>query len=440
MTERLIDIQRREAARQRETPRSDGAGAAGPLDRLVTRLALQGVAGLRQGRIEFELPDGTTRTFGVPQGEPQVRVDVHDWRFFRRVALEGGTGAGGAYIDGHWSCDDLVGLVRLVIGSELDLDRAVPLGTFGRTAHRLAHRLRRNTIRRSRRNIADHYDLGNDFYALWLDPSMTYSCALFSTPDESLEQAQRNKLRRLAEKARLEPGLHVLEIGCGWGGFAELAAREYGCRVTGITISRAQADYARARLQAAGVADQAEVQIVDYRRVEGSYDRIVSIEMAEAVGHEYLADYCAAFDRLLAPEGLAVLQVITIPDARYRDYLRGTDYTRRYVFPGSHLPSLGALTAALAKTSLSIEDLENIGVHYAETLRRWRVRFLERADAVRALGFDDGFCRRWEFYLAFCEAGFLDRHLNDLQIVLTRQGNPTLPGGPHPAARRVSPG
>lgn len=416
------------------------SGDPGRLDRAALGLISRALAGIRGGRIEFSLPDGRVLAFG--EGKPAssgagapltARVTVHDWSFFRRVALEGGTGAGGAYIDGLWTCDDLVALIRIVAASELRFERAIPLARLGAILGRLAHRARRNTRRGARRNIVSHYDLGNEFYALWLDPTMTYSCAVFDAPGQSLEAAQRNKYRMIAEKARLRRGDRVLEIGCGWGGFAIYAAREYGCRVIGISLSEAQTTYARRRVVEERLADRVSIEIVDYRDVEGVFERIVSIEMAEAVGHKFLNAYCAAFDRLLAADGIAVIQVITVPDARYAAYRRGVDFTQRYIFPGSHLPSLGALTAALARTRLGIEDLTNIGVHYAETLRRWRVRFLEQADAVRALGFDDAFMRRWEYYLAYCEAGFLTRQLNDLQLVLTRAGNPSLPAGPHRA-------
>ncbi|HUP00743.1 MAG TPA: cyclopropane-fatty-acyl-phospholipid synthase family protein [Gemmatimonadota bacterium] len=428
-------------------PALDVAGGGGRAPSRLDRLAMRGVArgleGLGEGRLEFLLPDG--RTLALGRGRPgdapggawrpgaaplPVRITVHDWSFFRRVLLEGGTGAGGAYIDGLWSCDDLVALIGLVAERGLRLEDTVPLTRLGGLANRVAHRVRRNTVRRARGNIAAHYDLGNDFYALWLDPSMTYSCAVFEHPGQTLEAAQRNKYRTIAEKARLRPGQRVLEIGCGWGGFMEYAASAHGCHVTGITLSAPQASYARDRLRRAGLEERAKIEIVDYRRIEGKFDRIVSIEMLEAVGHEYLGDFFAACDRALAPDGLAAVQVITIPDARYEDYRRGVDYTQRYIFPGSHLPSLGALAAALAATTLQLEDLENIGVHYAETLRRWRIRFLEQAARVRDLGFEDRFLRRWEYYLAYCEAGFLTRHLNDLQLVLTRAGNPDLPPGP----------
>ncbi|CAN5169912.1 cyclopropane-fatty-acyl-phospholipid synthase family protein [soil metagenome] len=411
--------------------------AQGRIDRAVMRVVTRALEQIRGGRLEFSLPDGRVLDFGERDAEVPltVRVTVHDWAFFRRVALEGGTGAGGAYIDGLWSCDDLMTLIRIVAASELRLEDAIPIARLGELAGRAVHWARRNTRGGSRRNILDHYDLGNDFYALWLDPRMTYSCAVFDHPGQPLDAAQLNKYRTIAEKARLHPGDRVLEIGCGWGGFAIYAAREHGCRVTGISLSVAQSEYARQRVREAGLADRVSIEIIDYRDIEGEFDRIVSIEMAEAVGHKFLDAYFAAFDRLLAPDGIAVVQVITIPDSRYAAYRRSVDYTQSYIFPGSHLPSLGALTAALAQTRLGIDNLDNIGVHYAETLRRWRVRFLERADAVRDLGFDDAFIRRWEYYLAYCEAGFLTRQLNDLQLVLTRAGNPSLPAGPHPTVR-----
>lgn len=261
---------------------------------------------------------------------------------------------------------------------------------------------------------------------------MTYSCAYFERPGASLLEAQLAKYRRLAEKARLHRSDHVLEIGCGWGGFAEFAAREYGCRVTGITISESQAAFARERIRRAGLDEQVRIELSDYRSVEGRFDKIVSIEMLEAVGHSYLPAFFRRIDQLLAPAGLAAVQVITIPDGRYERYRRRPDYIQKFVFPGSHLPSLQAMASALGgHTSLFIEDLENIGPHYAETLRRWRQRFLERADEVRRLGFDDAFLRLWEFYLAYCEGGFAARYINDLQLVLTRAANPALPVGPY---------
>ncbi|MGD8868144.1 MAG: cyclopropane-fatty-acyl-phospholipid synthase family protein [Gemmatimonadales bacterium] len=414
------------------------------MDRLAAHLVLRSLRDMPRGRLKLVLPDGRDETLGRGgAGYPSVRLAVRDWAFFRRLLLDGETGAGASYIEGEWTCDDLVALIRLAIANQEYIGHGFTLAWLGRAVDWARHRLRRNTLSGARRNIGEHYDLSNDFFALFLDASMTYSCAVFEHSEQTLEEAQRSKYRRLAEKARLGPGDRVLEIGCGWGGFAEFAAREYGCRVVGITISQAQLEYARERIRRAGLDDLVELKLIDYRRVRGDYDKIVSIEMLEAVGHEYLPAFFRRCDELLAPHGLAVIQVITIPDQRYLAYRRRPDYIQKFVFPGSHLPSLEAMTKALANhTALIVDDLENIGVHYAETLRRWRQRFLERSESVRRLGFDDRFLRLWEFYLAYCEGGFAARYINDLQLVLTRAANPALGRGPYGLgdrrARRVA--
>jgi cyclopropane-fatty-acyl-phospholipid synthase len=256
---------------------------------------------------------------------------------------------------------------------------------------------------------------------------MTYSCAFFETGRETLEEAQQKKLRRIAEKARIRPGDHVLEIGCGWGSFACLAAREFGARVTGITLSAEQALWARERVVREGLSDRVEIRLVDYRDLpaEGkTYDRVVSIEMLEAVGYRYLPSYFETVDRLLAPEGIAVVQSITVPDDRHERLLRRPDFIQKHVFPGSHCPSVGAIaSAAAARSRLLIHHLEDVGAHYAETLRRWRTAFLANLPLVRQLGYDERFVRLWDFYLAYCEGAFATRHLGDVQLVLTRSGN-----------------
>jgi cyclopropane-fatty-acyl-phospholipid synthase len=402
------------------------------LDAGAARIVLRRLRDLQRGRLEVQMPDGATHRFQGEEAGPSARVVMHRARTFRRILLEGDTGAGASFAEGDWDADDLVAVIGLVIENRPALGSGTrPTRLF----ERLLHRLRRNTVRGARRNIARHYDLGNEFFELFLDPTMTYSAAVFEHADEDLATAQTRKYRRLAEKGRIGPGNHVLEIGCGWGGFAEFAAREIGCRVTGVTISAAQAEYARERVLAAGLADRVSIEQVDYRRVTGSFDRIISIEMLEAVGHANLSTWFAACDRLLAPGGVMAIQVITIPDQRYAEYRRGSDFIRRYIFPGGHLPSLGAIGRALERqTSLGIEDLENIAPHYAETLRRWRLRLLERRDAVLALGFDETFVRRWEYYLAYCEAAFAGRALSDLQLVLSRPGNGALGDGPYAGA------
>jgi len=378
------------------------------------------------------MPGGVTHRFGTDGTGPTARLRVHRGRTFRRVLLEGDTGAGASYADGDWDADDLVAVIRFVIDNRQALSNGTRLA---RLFERFLHRLRRNTVRGARRNITRHYDLGNEFFESFLDPTMTYSAAVFERTDEDLAAAQTRKYRRLAEKGRIGPDDHVLEIGCGWGGFAEYAAREIGCRVTGVTISPAQAEYATERIRAAGLSNRVTIEQVDYRRIMGRFDRIVSIEMLEAVGHANLSTWFAACDRLLAPGGVMAVQVITIPDQRYAEYRRGSDFIRRYIFPGGHLPSLGAIGRALERhTSLGIEDLENIAPHYAETLRRWRRRLLEHRDAVLQLGFDETFFRRWEYYLAYCEAAFGGRALSDLQLVLSRPGNAALGRDPYAGA------
>jgi len=417
---------------------------------VAREIVLRGLEELEGGRLRLELPDGTTRAFGSTGAgedaggggrEPDVRLRVADPAFFRRVLLEGETGAGASYIDGEWEADDLVGLVRLGIRNRDALKAAAPLFFVGAAVDWIRHRLRPNTRAGARRNVRQHYDLGNDFFALFLDESLTYSCAWFGDGPCSLAEAQRSKYRRIAEKAGIGPGHRVLEIGCGWGGFAEFAAGELGARVTGLTVSRAQADHARRRMEAAGLDDRVEIALTDYREVEGEWDRVVSIEMLEAVGHGYLEDYFHAVDRALAPGGRAVVQVITIPDRRYAAYRRRPDFIQRFVFPGSHLPSLGAMARAMGEGSrLVTTDLEDIGTHYAETLRRWRLRFLERRDEARALGYGEPLLRMWEFYLAYCEAGFLERYIQDHQLVLTRAADPALPVDPYRSAGSASQG
>ena len=340
------------------------------------------------------------------------------------ILLHGETGAGEAYMDGLWSSPDLVTLIELGVRNReaLALTRGwwrIPL-QLRRT---VAHRARRNTRGGSRRNIAAHYDLGNDFYRLFLDETMTYSSAVFETTDQTLADAQRAKYRRVAERAGLTPGMHVLEIGTGWGGFALYAAGELGCRVTSITISREQHDLATERVRAAGLEDRVDIQLRDYRDIEGTYDAIVSIEMLEAVGAEYHSTFFEACDRALRLGGRLGLQVITFPDAAYDAQLRGANWIQTYIFPGGLCPSLAVIERATRDTGLLIRGVDDIAASYATTLRVWRTRFLERLDAVRAQGFDERFIRMWEYYLALSEAGFATGISQDLQISMEkRQG------------------
>ncbi len=385
------------------------------LERTATAVLERVLAGLEGGTLEVELPGGRVRRFG--SGAP-VRLTVHEAAFFRRLATRGKLGLGESYTAGEWDSDDLVGLF------ELFLRNAESLGARHARLRRLVElrpRLhRRNGLVRSRRNIAYHYDLGNELFALMLDETMTYSCAVFEHPGMSLADAQHAKYERLCRLLELGPDDHVLEIGCGWGGFARHAAERHGCRVTGITISREQAAVARERTAGLPV----EIREQDYRNVAGRYTKVVSIEMIEAIGADQLGTFFAVIDRVLAPGGRAAVQSILVPEQRWSRYRRTPDWIERYVFPGCLIPSLEALAHAAARSSrLGIYGVEEIGEHYAETLRRWRASFHERIDDVRRLGYDRRFERTWDFYLAFCEAAFRRRALRGAQLLLARAGS-----------------
>jgi cyclopropane-fatty-acyl-phospholipid synthase len=392
------------------------------IERLAWRVGLAAAERIREGRLTVVLPDGSRRTFGDPAATLHAEIRIHDRQALVRMLLHGETGGGEAYMDGLWSSPDLPGLLRLAARDREAL--ALSAGWFrvpAQVRRTIAHRIRRNTRTGSRRNIAAHYDLGNDFYQLFLDETMTYSSAVFATPDQSLAEAQRNKYRIVAANAGLAAGQHVLEIGTGWGGFALYAAGELGCRVTSVTISREQYDLARARVHAAGLDDLVEVQLRDYRDVEGTYDAIVSIEMLEAVGAEYLATFFEVCDRALRPGGRMSLQVITFPDAAYERQRRGANWIQTYIFPGGLCPSLAVIERATRDTRLLITGVTDIAPSYVRTLRAWRQRFLARLDDVRALGFDDRFVRMWEYYLALSEAGFATGISQDLQIAFEKR-------------------
>jgi cyclopropane-fatty-acyl-phospholipid synthase len=414
------------------TPAAPANRAPTSAERRALATTASMLAQLQVGALHVTLPDGRTRTFGDRTSGLRSEIDVHDWRFLTRLLHGASVGVGESYMLGEWSSSDLVSLIRIMIANRRALRRITPAAVLNIAGDKLIHAVRANRLGQSRRNISAHYDLSNELYALFLDDTMTYSAAFFDSPAVTLEEAQEAKYRRLAEKIRIDGSCHVLEIGCGWGGFASFAARTYGCRVTGITLSEEQAAYARERMRGEGLDHLVDIRIVDYRAVTGRFDRIVSIEMLEAVGHRYLGTYFETVDRLLAPDGLAGIQVITIPEQRYDNYRRRPDFIQRYIFPGGHLPSLEAMAGSMGDTGdLFVDDVENIGMHYAETLRRWRERFLANVDEVRALGFDDRFVRMWEFYLAYCEGAFLARYINDLQLVLTRSMNGTLGTAPY---------
>ncbi|WP_197527968.1 SAM-dependent methyltransferase [Posidoniimonas polymericola] len=364
--------------------------------------------------------------------EPTAEINVRNPRFYRRVALGGALGAADAYIDGDWDAPDLTATLRVLARNATALqqvERGVPRAL--RPLRSAVNRFRRNTAHGSRRNIAAHYDLSNEFFALMLDPTMTYSSGIFPSAHATLEEASVEKYDRLCRRLRIGPEHHVLEIGTGWGGFAEHAARTYGCRVTTTTISENQHSYAKQRFEEARVADRVELLQSDYRDLRGQYDRVVSIEMIEAVGEEYLPGYFRQCSGLLKPDGAMGLQAITIPDCRYERYRRSVDFIQRYIFPGGFLPSPSAITGCLAEqTDLRLMQQEDFSDHYARTLSEWRERLWGQLPKVHALGFDERFLRTWEYYLAYCEAGFRERQVGVSQWVLTKPLNRTVAGAP----------
>lgn len=357
---------------------------------------------LRRGRLSLTTPQGETLLLCGSEPGPAATLLLHSPRAARRLLQGGGVAFAEAYRDGDWDSPDLVALLRLVTANE-----AVTAGPARglaplRAANRLWHRLHANTRRGSRRNIAFHYDLGNAFYRRWLDAGLTYSSALYEAPGQSLEAAQEAKYARIAELLRPEPGQRVLEIGCGWGGLAERLTREHGCEVTGLTLSREQLAHARARVP------EADLRLQDYRDVRGTYDRIASIEMLEAVGEAHWPTYFRLLRERLAETGVAVLQVITIADERFERYRRGADFIQRHVFPGGMLPSPGVLRREIAAAGLRLTAEQRFGESYAETLAEWRRRFRAAWPEIAPLGFDEPFRRLWDYYLCYCEAGFRD--------------------------------
>jgi cyclopropane-fatty-acyl-phospholipid synthase len=407
------------------TARTPAARLTAPLDPILTRaasrIALGAASRIQVGCLTVRLPNGSRRVFGDPDSEIRGEMHLHDNEALKRILLGGEVGGGEGYMDGLWSSPDLVALISLAVANRhaLALSRGWWRGP-AKIARTISHRRNRNTKAGSRRNITAHYDLGNDFYKLWLDETMTYSSAIFESPEESLAEAQRNKYRAIAANAGLEAGQHVLEIGTGWGGFARYAAGELGCRVTTVTISQAQHDLARQRISDAGLSDLVSVELRDYRDIGGQYDAVVSIEMLEAVGAEYYRDYFEACARALKPGGRLSIQVITFPHDAYEAQLKGANWIQRHIFPGGVLPSLTAIETSLEGTGLLVSGVRDIRDSYALTLKAWRESFFAHLDEVRAMGFDDRFIRMWDYYLSISEAGFRTGMSQDLQIAFEK--------------------
>ncbi len=398
--------------------------AGGVLDGAARRAVLSVLSGVEQGRIELVEGD-RVHTFGQSTERlPGVaRIEVHDPRFYTSVALGGILASGEAFMEGLWSCDDLALLVHILLQNEEARQRFDgPTVRLAKRARKVWESARANTKTGSRRNIEAHYDLGNAFFEAFLDPTLTYSCGIFDPADwseASMEQASIAKYDRLCRVLGLGPGDHVVEVGCGWGGFAMHAAGHYGCRVTGTTISKEQLEFGRERIAAAGLSSRVDLVLEDYRELRGRYDKLVSIEMIEAVGAEYFDTYFEACSNLLAPHGAMALQAITIDDRHFEEARDTVDFIRRYIFPGGCLPSVGAIQSCADRvTDMRLLDDFDMTKHYAETLRRWRTRFLDNLELIETLGYPEVFQRMWLFYLGYCEGGFEEGRIGARQIVL----------------------
>jgi cyclopropane-fatty-acyl-phospholipid synthase len=410
------------------------------VERMVNRsslyemLVMRTFARFQHGGLRLVFPDGTARLLGAEGAAITAEMHIrHRQDFFKRCALFGNVGFGEAYVEGDWETESLVDVVTWFIENLHRCPKSK--GSSTRMAftnllsvvNRFQHWLRPNSLDISRRNIAEHYDLGNDFYSLWLDKTMTYSAARFTRPGQPLEEAQDAKYEALCEKLHLKATDHVLEIGCGWGGFSSHAARTRGCRVTAVTISQEQFNYATDRMKREGLADKVEILLQDYRHITGQFDKIASIEMLEAVGDEYLETYFAKCNEVLKPQGLLAFQMITTPDCRHETLRKGVDWIQKHIFPGSLLLSVGRVNQAINRTSdMFMHEMEDLGASYAKTLDLWYDTFNTKLSEVKALGFDDRFIRKWNYYLQYCEAAFATRNISVVQACYTKPNNAAL--------------
>ena len=399
-----------------------GHGERPNLDRLPysLRLLVPIASRLQWGSLTLTLPDGQTLAMRGREPGKNAVVQIKNYRCLLRLIRAANVGWAEGYLADEWDSPDIAALLEVFARNSARMRDLYEGRAWTTLAHRLLHFFNRNTRAGAKRNITAHYDLGNAFYERWLDPSMTYSSAKFERPDEDLSAAQRNKYLALAQRIELKPEHSLLEIGCGWGGFAEFAAKEIGCRVTGITISREQFDFARARLFKQGLADKTDIRLEDYRDTQGTFDRVASIEMFEAVGEDYWPAYFGSIRERLAPQGQAGLQIITIDEQYFNSYRSNVDFIQKYVFPGGMLPSMQALREQVAGAGLVWRGETNFGLDYAQTLSRWRGRFLAAWDDIRTLGFDERFKRLWNYYLSYCEAGFRAGSIDVTQIALKR--------------------
>lgn len=394
---------------------------------LYERMVLAALSDMKKGTLHLVLPDGQTMTLGDGKEPITASIRINRPSFFKRVLLYGDIGFGEAYTDGDWDTESITHVIRWVL---LNIDNAPSVSgskvksvglNLLKFVNKLQHLRKANSLEGSRKNIAEHYDLNNEFFSLFLDPTMTYSSGYFAKEEMTLQEAQEAKYERLCRQLHLQSTDHVLEIGSGWGGNAIYMARHYGCRVTTVTISAQQYQLAKERIQEAGLQEQVTIVLEDYRKLSGSYDKIVSVEMIEAVGHKFLPVYFKKIHELLKPNGIFALQAITCPDSRYDSLRKGVDWIQKHIFPGSLLPSVGAMNKAINRTGeFTLVDLKDLGLDYARTLAAWRQQFNSKAASIRALGFDEAFLRRWNYYFSYCEAAFAMRNINVMQLVYVR--------------------
>ncbi len=397
---------------------------------IYEKITINIMGAMPYGRCNLTLPSGEVLEFGNGQGV-SCNVTVHSYELFKKFILFGDIGFGESYVDGDWEADNMTNFVSWVLlnvthvptlsGNTLSSKIGLNFLNF---INKVEHYFRKNNLEGSRKNISEHYDLGNDFYSLWLDDTMTYSAAYFTEENQDLKSAQFAKYDRLCQQLKLQPSDHVLEIGSGWGSMAAHMASNYGCKVTTITLSVEQQRLAQERMKENGIDHLVNVELIDYRMVEGKFDKIVSIEMLEAVGAKYLPVYFNKVNSLLKPQGIFAMQVITCPDSRFDALRKGVDWIQKHIFPGSLLPSVAAINKAVNETSeMTLVDLKDLGLDYAKTLNIWHQKFNQKLDEVRAIGFDDRFIRKWNYYLCYCEAAFQMRNINVMQMVYVRPNN-----------------
>ena len=395
---------------------------------LYQKLVLSTLKRFENGLLQLTLPSGERFQIGNGKGI-HAELTIHDNAFFKKFVLSGDIGFGESYIDGDWDSENLTDLVKWAIqnietsgvmsGSKVKNFSV----NFLEKLNRVEHFFNRNNKSGSRENISYHYDLSNEFYEIMLDSTMCYSSGIFEKVDDSLYDSQINKLKRLCDDLDIQPGDHILEIGCGWGGFAIYAVTHFDCKITGVTISKEQLKFAKNKIKKLGLEDKIDLKLMDYRELEGEFDKIISIEMIEAVGHEFLGTYFESINRLLKKNGVAVIQAITSPDSRYNEFRKGVDFIQKHIFPGSLLPSVRAMTNACENTDLHLINLRDIGLDYARTLRIWDETVDQNKENIEKLGMDERFFRKWKYYLCYCEAAFSQRNISDVQVTFIKPNN-----------------